>query len=58
MGQHKYNPTALAAKEGKLPKKPAKTSSRASERALTQAIYNLIAAPFIKANILNSYKLR
>lgn len=24
MGQHKYNPTALAAKEGKLPPKPKK----------------------------------
>lgn len=26
MGQHKYNPTALAAKEGKLPPKPKKMS--------------------------------
>lgn len=26
MGQHKYNPTAIAAKEGKLPPKPSKLS--------------------------------
>lgn len=38
MGQHKYNPTAQAAKEGKLPPKPEKISKREQERQ----IYRLI----------------
>ena len=28
MGQHKHNPTAIAAKEGKLPPKPSKPSAK------------------------------
>ena len=32
MGQHKHNPTAIAAKEGKLPPKPQKKSKRQMER--------------------------
>lgn len=39
MGQHKYNPTAIAAKNGELPPKPERPSKRATERALYQAIY-------------------
>lgn len=34
MGQHKYNPTAIAAKEGKLPPKPKKLSKREREALL------------------------
>jgi hypothetical protein len=34
MGQHKYNPTAIAAKNGELPPKPKKMSKRESEREL------------------------
>ena len=37
MGQHKHNPTAIAAKEGKLPPKPPKMSTRERE-ALAAAI--------------------
>ena len=38
MGQHKYNPTAIAAKEGKLKKKPESKYSRGFERALLNGI--------------------
>lgn len=31
MGQHKYNPTAIAAKNGELPPKPKKPSKRERE---------------------------
>ena len=34
MGQHKYNPVALAAKRGELPPKPPKPSKREAERML------------------------
>ena len=34
MGQHKYNPTAIAAKNGELPPKPKKMSKRERERLL------------------------
>jgi len=34
MGHHKTNPTAIAAKEGKLPPKPPKKSKRQIEREL------------------------
>ena len=32
MGQHKHNPTAIAAAKGELPPKPKKMSKRESER--------------------------
>lgn len=32
MGEHKYNPTAIAAREGKLPPKKKKMSKRERER--------------------------
>lgn len=32
MGQHKYNPTALAAKRGELPPKPPRMGKREWER--------------------------
>lgn len=38
MGAHKYNPTAIAAKEGKLPPKPPKKSKRETERELYGAV--------------------
>lgn len=34
MGQHKYNPTAIAAANGELPPKPKKLGKRESERLL------------------------
>lgn len=42
MGQHKYNPTAIAAKEGKLPPKPKKLSKRESEVLLMAEVYRKI----------------
>ena len=41
MGQHKYNPTAQAAKEGKLPPKPKKKSKIRQERELYEMIEKL-----------------
>nr|DAP85226.1 MAG TPA: hypothetical protein [Caudoviricetes sp.] len=38
MGQHKYNPTAIAAANGELPPKPKKLDKRKSERLLKQMI--------------------
>lgn len=38
MGQHKHNPTAIAAKNGELPHKPKKMGKREAERFLTREI--------------------
>ena len=40
MGQHKYNPTAIAAKNGELPPKSKKTSKREREAFLQNAVEN------------------
>lgn len=40
MGQHKYNPTAIAAKEGKLPQKEKKLSKRERDILLHNAVEN------------------
>ena len=40
MGQHKYNPVAIAAKEGKLPPKARKLSKAESERELMGIAYS------------------
>ena len=40
MGAHKYNPTAIAAKEGKLPPKAPKPSKRYREAVLQNAVEN------------------
>lgn len=40
MGQHKYNPTAIAAKNGELPPKPKKLSKREREAYLQIAVEN------------------
>lgn len=44
MGQHKYNPVAIAAKEGKLPPKPKnkELSKREQELLLQKAAENAI----------------
>ena len=38
MGAHKYNPTAIAAKNGELPPKPPKKSKREIEREISDLI--------------------
>jgi hypothetical protein len=40
MGQHKYNKTAILAKEGKLPPKELKKSKREIEREVYQGIHS------------------
>lgn len=40
MGQHKHNPTAQLAKEGKLPPKPKKMSKREQEAELNRIIFS------------------
>ena len=42
MGQHKHNPTAIAAKEGKLPPKPPKLSKAEYERELRGALWGAL----------------
>lgn len=44
MGQHKYNPTAIAAKEGRLPPKPKKLSKREREAVLMAKVCRKIFA--------------
>ena len=39
MGQHKHNPTAIAAANGMLPPKPKKLDKRESERFLESMIW-------------------
>lgn len=39
MGEHKYNPTAIAAREGKLPPKKQKMSKRETERELRRLVF-------------------
>lgn len=38
MGQHKYNPTAIAAKEGRIPPKPPKPSKAERDSAIYEAL--------------------
>lgn len=38
MGQHKYNPTAIAAKKGELPPKPYQLSKREIERRMRRMV--------------------
>ena len=42
MGAHKYNPTAIAAKNGELPPKPPKKSKAELERELYAEIQRLM----------------
>ena len=49
MGQHKHNPTAIAAKNGELPPKPIKKSKRQCERELYAKCQEIIYRPMIEA---------
>lgn len=42
MGQHKHNPVAIAAKEGKLPPKQKNNMSRREERNLINTLINAL----------------
>lgn len=49
MGQHKFNPTAIAAKNGELPPKPPKKSKREIDRDIYAMCQAAIYAPLIGA---------
>lgn len=49
MGQHKHNPTAIAAKNGELPPKPKKMGKRESERLLYAKCAEILYKPLIEA---------
>ena len=51
MGQHKYNPTAIAAANGELPPKPKKMSKRESERLLYTKCQEILYKPLIETYI-------
>lgn len=57
MGQHKYNPTAIAAKNGELPPKPKKLSKRENDRLLMKVIYEKTGIGTIERSLgINSFK--
>ena len=45
MGQHKHNPTAIAAKNGELPPKPKKMGKRQTEALIRAAIQEKTGLP-------------
>ena len=47
MGQHKYNPTAIKAKNGELPPKPKMMSKRESERLFYAKCQEILYKPLI-----------
>lgn len=51
MGQHKTNPTAIAAKEGKIPPKPKKIGRREADRLLMAKCREMIYGPLIDTYI-------
>jgi hypothetical protein len=49
MGQHKHNPTAIAAKNGELPPKPKKIGKREAERLMYAKCQEILYRPLIEA---------
>lgn len=49
MGQHKYNPTAIAAAKGELPPKPKKMGKRERDRQLYAMCYEILSRPIVNA---------
>ena len=49
MGQHKHNPTAIAAKNGELPPKPKKMGKREAERLMYAKCKEILYKPLIEA---------
>lgn len=57
MGQHKYNPTAIAAKNGELQPKPKGLSKREMDRLLMKMIYEKTGIGTIERTLgINSLK--
>lgn len=53
MGQHKYNPTAIKAKNGELPPKPKKMGKRESDRLLYAKVQEAMYGPLVAAHVRN-----
>lgn len=51
MGQHKYNPTAIAAAKGELPPKHKKMGKRESERLLYAKCAEILYKPLMNAYV-------
>lgn len=51
MGQHKHNPTAIAAKKGELPPKPQKMSRREAKQILYAKCAEILYKPLIDAHV-------
>jgi hypothetical protein len=51
MGQHKYNPTAIAAAKGELPPKPKKVGKREADRLLYAKCAEILYRPLVKAYV-------
>ena len=51
VGQHKYNPTAIAAKKGELPPKPKKMGKRESERLFYAKCQEILYGRLVKAMV-------
>lgn len=51
MGQHKYNPTAIAAKSGELPPKPKKMGKREAERLMFAKCQEVLYKPLVDAYV-------
>lgn len=49
MGQHKHNPTAIAAKNGELPPKPKAMGKREVERLMHAKCQEILYRPLIDA---------
>lgn len=49
MGQHKHNPTAIAAAKGELPPKPKKMGKRESERLFYAKCAEILYKPLVDA---------
>jgi hypothetical protein len=49
LGQHKYNPTAIAAKNGELPPKPKKMSKREADRLFYAKCQEILYRPLVDA---------
>ena len=51
MGQHKHNPTAIAAAKGELPPKPKKIGKRESDRLFLAKCKEILYRPLIDAYV-------
>lgn len=56
MGQHKTNPTAIAAKRGEIQPKPKPMSKRKAKRLLMQADERKMISPQLRAAIGEGWK--